>query len=46
MQYCNTNDLSEGIDVNKTNESKECWYYLEKGFKSQSNVCQMDTLIY
>ena len=32
------------IDVNKTNESKECniyhyWYFLKKGFKFQPNVC-------
>ena len=31
-------DISEGIDVNKTNESKECdichsWYFLDKDFK-------------
>ena len=34
----------EGIDVNKTSESKECnichqCYFLNKGFKFQSNVC-------
>ena len=34
-------DVSEGIDVNKTNASKECdvchyWYFLDKGFKSES----------
>ena len=34
----------EGIDVNKTSESKECdicqyWYFLNKGFKFQPNVC-------
>ena len=37
-------DFSEGIDVNKTSESKECdichyWYFLNKGFKFQPNVC-------
>ena len=37
-------DISEGIDVNKTKKSKECdichyWYFLDKGFKSQPNVC-------
>ena len=31
-------DVSEGIDGNKTNTSKEwdiyhCWYFLDKGFK-------------
>ena len=30
-------DISEGIDINKTNKSKECmlcyyWYFLEKNF--------------
>ena len=30
-------DVSKGIDVNKTSESKECdicfyWYFLDKGF--------------
>ena len=37
-------DISEGIDVNKTSRSKECdichyWYFLNKDFKSQQNVC-------
>ena len=37
-------DVSEGIDVNKTKESKECdichyWYFLDKGFKFQADVC-------
>ena len=37
-------DISEGIDVNKTKKSKECdichyWYFLDKGFKFQPNVC-------
>ena len=37
-------DVSEGIDVNKTSESKErdiCHYiyFLDKGFKFQPNVC-------
>ena len=37
-------DISEGINVNKTKKSKECdichyWYFLDKGFKSQPNVC-------
>ena len=37
-------DVSEGIDVNKTSESKECnichyWYFLNKCFKFQANVC-------
>ena len=37
-------DVSEGIDVNKTNASKECgichyWYFLNYSFKFQPNVC-------
>ena len=40
-------DISEGIDVNRTNLSKECdichcWYFKDIGFKYQpylSNVC-------
>ena len=36
--------ISEEIDVNKTSASKECifckyWYFLDKGFKFQSSVC-------
>ena len=36
-------DVSEGIDVNKTSESKQCdvchyWYFLDKGFKRMSAV--------
>ena len=34
-------DISEGVDINKTNASKECdichyWYFLDKGFKYES----------
>ena len=37
-------DVSEGIDVKKTNALKECdichhWYFLNKGFMFQPNVC-------
>ena len=37
-------DISEGIDINKLNTSKECyichyWYFLNKGFKYESYVC-------
>ena len=44
MLYFNRIDASEGIDVNKTSASKECnicqyWYFLNKGFKFQPNVC-------
>ena len=44
MLYYDRIDVSEGIDVNKTCESKECdiyqyWYFLDKGFKFQRDVC-------
>ena len=44
MLYYDRIEVSEGINVNKTSESKEydiChyWYFLNKGFKFQSNVC-------
>ena len=37
-------DISQGIDINKTSASKECdvchyWYFLDKGFKFQPNIC-------
>ena len=38
-------DISEGIDVNKTNDkSKECdicryWYFLNKSFSYESHLC-------
>ena len=37
-------DVFEGIDVNKTNASKECdichyWYFSKYSFNFQSNVC-------
>ena len=37
-------DISEGIDVNKTNLSKECdicqyWYFKYIGFKYEANLC-------
>ena len=37
-------DVSEGIDINKTSTSKECdiccyWCFLNKGFKYQTYVC-------
>ena len=36
-------DISEGIDINKTNGSKECdichyWYFLDKRFMYESNL--------
>ena len=44
MLYYNRNDVSERVDVNKTSESKECdichyWYFLNKDFKFQPNIC-------
>ena len=44
MLYFDRIDVSEGIDVNKTRESKECdisrfWHFLNKGFEFQSYVC-------
>ena len=37
-------DISEGIDVNKTNASKECevchyWFFKDIGFKFDEHVC-------
>ena len=44
MLYYDRTDVSEGIDVNKTNKLKEydiChyWYFLNKIFKFQSYLC-------
>ena len=43
MSYYDRIDISEGIDINKTSESKECnichnWYFLNQSFKFQQNV--------
>ena len=43
LEYDRT-DISEGIDINKTNASKECdichyWYFLDKGFKYVLYLC-------
>ena len=40
MLYQDRVNVSEGIDANKTNESKECdiyhyWYFLGEGFNFQ-----------
>ena len=37
-------DVSEGIDINKTNASKECdicdyWYFKDFGFKYERCLC-------
>ena len=44
MLYYDRIDVYEGIDVNKTNKSKECdicycCYFLSKGFKFLTYVC-------
>ena len=44
MLYFDRIDVSEGIDVNKTSTSQQCdirhcWYFLNKGFKFQPNLC-------
>ena len=44
LLYYDRIDVSEGIDVNKTNKSKEYdishyWYSLNKGFKFQTYFC-------
>ena len=44
MLYFNRVDSFEGIDVNKTSESKECnichyLHFLDKEFKFQADVC-------
>ena len=44
MIYYDIIEFTEGIAVNNTNESKEChiclyWYFLNKGFTFQPNVC-------
>ena len=42
--YFDRIDVSEEIDVDRTSASKECvichyWYFLNKGFKFQPNIC-------
>ena len=44
MLQCDRTDVSEGIDINKTGESKECmfchyWYFKDVGYKFQPYVC-------
>ena len=44
MLYSDRIDVSKGIHVNKTSESKECdichyWYFQDKGHKFQPYVC-------
>ena len=52
-QCCNTRtriDVSQGIEVNNTSASEECiicqyWYFLGKGFKFQSSVCNVSVYL-
>ena len=44
MIYYDRTDVSEVINVSRTSKSKKCdifryWYFLNKGFKFQPNVC-------
>ena len=44
MLECDRIDISEGIDVNKTNLLKECmfchyWYFLDKNFSYGTYLC-------
>ena len=44
MLQCQKIGISEGIDVNKTNASKECevchyWFFKDIGFKFEEHVC-------
>ena len=46
MLYYDRIDVSKGIDVNKTKKTRECnifyyWYFFNKGFKFQLDVCNM-----
>ena len=43
LEY-DTIDISEGIDIDKTNKSKECdiyhyWYFLDKDFNYEKYLC-------
>ena len=44
MLYYDRINVSGGININNTSESKECdichyWHFLNKGFKCQPNLC-------
>ena len=44
MLYFDRIDIFEGINVDKASASKECiichcWYFLDKRFKFQPNIC-------
>ena len=43
LEYDRT-DISEGVDMDKTNESRECdichyWYFLDKNFNYEKYLC-------
>ena len=45
MIHYNRTDISEGIDINKTNLSKECdnchyWYFKDIGFTYEPYLCK------
>lgn len=44
MLYCDRNDVSEGMDVNKTSESCKCficnyYYFLKVSLRFEARVC-------
>ena len=39
MLYYNNIDISEGIDINKSNKSKECMNVLDSNYKYEPEVC-------
>ena len=44
MQHYERIDVSEGIDINQSNKSKECmiwhyWYFKDIGYKFEPHVC-------
>ena len=50
MLYYDRIDVSEGVDVNQTSESKDCdvchyWYFLNKEFRFHQ-MCAIDAMTY
>ena len=44
MLECDRTDISEGIDIDRTNKSKECnicnyWYFLDKNLNYDPYLC-------
>ena len=44
MLQCEKIDVTEGVDVNKTNASRECelwhyWYSKDVGFRFEPHIC-------